>query len=284
MNAPTKTPSAKILGICQYLQSQSDTDINLNTLSKKFSLSPHYLQRKFKAEMGISPKQYLDGVRLKSLKTQLKTGRTVTDALYDVGYSSSSRVYEKASATMGMTPAQYQKGGAGMEISYAGCATQLGQLLLAATSRGLCFIQFGSSQRALRQQLTTEFSEATIEPMGKENQALFQQWMLSLNNYINGDASALALPMDLQGTAFQVKVWTYLQQIPYGEIRTYADVAKGVGKPKAVRAVGTACGANRLALAIPCHRVIRGDGTLGGYRWGLDRKQHLLDQEASTDR
>ncbi|HSD40513.1 MAG TPA: bifunctional DNA-binding transcriptional regulator/O6-methylguanine-DNA methyltransferase Ada [Burkholderiales bacterium] len=280
--APGDDPhAARIHAVARYIEAHADETHPLGALAARARLSPFHFQRSFKAVVGVSPKQYLDACRMKRLKTGLRAGERVTGAIYDAGFGSASRVYERADSRLGMTPRQYREGGAGVAISYAVAETPLGLTMMAATDRGLCFVQFGASERELLAQLEREYPRATIAPMDAAARVPFAQWMAALAAHLEGTRPRLDLPLDVRGTAFQMKVWSFLQRIPYGEVRSYAEVAKGIGAPKAVRAVASACAANRIAVAIPCHRVIRGDGGLGGYRWGLARKRALIDAERS---
>jgi AraC family transcriptional regulator of adaptative response/methylated-DNA-[protein]-cysteine methyltransferase len=215
---------------------------------------------------------------LSTFKSQLRKGRSVTDAVYEAGFGSSSRIYERVDTRLGMTPAQYRASGEGIEISYATAKTPLGLMLIAATDRGLCSVQFGDSKESLLAELRKEYSRATIQQLAA-NTSQFQLWIDSLSRYLAGEQVSLNLPLDIKGTAFQLRVWRYLQTIPTGEVRTYSQVAQEIGEPKASRAVGRACGSNQVAIVIPCHRVIRGDQTMGGYRWGIERKVRLLERE-----
>jgi AraC family transcriptional regulator of adaptative response/methylated-DNA-[protein]-cysteine methyltransferase len=205
----------------------------------------------------------------------------VTDAIHEAGYGSSSRMYEKVDTQLGMTPQQYRKGGAGVEISYAFAETPMGLLMMGATDRGICFVQFADSRRELEDMLAQEYPAAHRAPMSKPPSSEFQAWMTALTNHLAGRLPHLDLPLDVRGTAFQLKVWRYLQSIPYGSVQSYGEVAAGIKKPTAVRAVASACAGNVAGILIPCHRVIRSNGELGGYRWGLERKRALLDQERS---
>jgi AraC family transcriptional regulator of adaptative response/methylated-DNA-[protein]-cysteine methyltransferase len=272
----------KIESLCRYIESHADADLRLEALAKRAHTSPFHLQRSFKAVLGVSPKQYVEAVRLRSLKAGLREGGSVTRAIYDAGFGSASRVYERAAGRLGMTPRQYRAGGKGVAISYAGAKTPLGLLLMGATDRGLCFVQFGDSEDELRRRLHTEFPGAMLWPMDPKAKQPFAKWMQALSAHLAGDAQKLKVPADLRGTAFQMKVWTYLQKIPYGEVRSYGEVAQAIREPKAVRAVANACAANNVALVVPCHRVIRGDGSLGGYRWGVERKRTLIEQERAV--
>ncbi|MGB1563924.1 MAG: bifunctional DNA-binding transcriptional regulator/O6-methylguanine-DNA methyltransferase Ada [Sinimarinibacterium flocculans] len=265
--------------LCRYIQQHSDQNPGLEQLSRRAHLSPSHLQRRFKAVLGVSPKDFVESCRLDALKRKLRDGRSVAAATYDAGFGSSSRVYERAAHRLGMTPRQYRAGGRGVDISWALSETPLGLLMIGASDRGLCFVQFGASESELCGQLQAEFPQAAITPMPANARDQFAQWMQALSRHLSGRQIALDLPLDLRGTAFQMKVWNYLLKIPYGELRSYSEVAQAIGAPRAVRAVASACAANRVGLVVPCHRVIRGDGGLGGYRWGLERKRSLIDLE-----
>ena len=270
--------------LCRYIDTHSDELLTLEQLAKQAQLSPAHLQRRFKAVIGISPKEYADSCRLKKLKTGLRQNAdaSVTHAIYDAGFTSASRVYERADTRLGMTPKQYRAQGRGITISYATAATPLGRVLMAATDRGLCFIQFGDDEKTLTTQLAAEYAQAILLPMDDTHKDQFTAWMQSLSAYLQGHAAALDLPLDIRGTAFQLKVWKYLQTIPPGSVASYSEVARSIGQPTAIRAVATACARNCIAIAIPCHRVIRGNGELAGYRWGIERKRTLLDLERKT--
>jgi AraC family transcriptional regulator of adaptative response/methylated-DNA-[protein]-cysteine methyltransferase len=203
----------------------------------------------------------------------------VTEAIYDAGFNSSSRVYARADTRLGMTPRQYRLGGKALRISYADAETPLGRLMVAATDRGICFIQFGAGAKELYVALEKEFPAAALTPMDDESREHFDAWMECLSRFLSGHAGLANLPLDIRGTAFQMKVWKYLQRIPEGETKSYSDIAKGIGQPRAARAVARACASNRIAIAIPCHRVIRNDGTISGYRWNRERKKKLLALE-----
>ncbi len=271
----------RIRELCAYIEAHPDESLTLATLGERAHLSPGYLQRRFKAITGVSPKQYARMCRLRSLRESLREGETVTDAIFDAGFGSASRVYEWAAGRLGMTPGQYRAGGAGLEISYATASTPVGLLMMAATDRGLCFVQFGEDEASMRAHLEAEYPAASLSPMPAGTDAAFDAWMAALCSRLEGAPAGSDLPLDIRGTAFQTQVWEFLQRIPAGETRSYSAVAEGIGRPEAVRAVAGACAANRLALAIPCHRVIRGDGGLGGYRWGVERKRALLEREAA---
>jgi AraC family transcriptional regulator of adaptative response/methylated-DNA-[protein]-cysteine methyltransferase len=258
--------------------------LKLSTLSSRFGLSPFHLQRTFKSEIGVTPRQYAEGLRVASLKEDLRTAGTVTEAIYSAGFNSSSSVYSGVDATLGMTPKQYREGGKAVEISHVTIETPLGLVMIGATSRGLCFVEFGDSPAELLDALRSEFPKAALEPMKKPYPEQFRAWIDGLVRHLKDAAEPLAAPLDLAGTAFQLKVWNYLRTIPAGTVQTYTEVARAVGHPAAVRAVAGACAANRVAVAVPCHRVIRGDGGLAGYRWGVARKQALLESEKRLPR
>lgn len=278
--AVTPAETARIEALCRYIESHSDEQLPLKTLAAQCGLSPFHLQRRFKSVVGVSPREYHEACRLKSLKSGLKDKSSVTTAIYDAGFNSSSRVYGRADERLGMTPRQYGRAAQGMEISYASAKTPLGWIMIGATDRGICFIQIADAKDGLLPLLQAEFPRAAHVPMDKSGHAQFNAWMDALNDYISGDSRKLGLPLDIRGTAFQMKVWKYLQRIPRGKTQSYAEVAQGLDMPRAARAVATACAANRIAIAIPCHRVIRGDGGLSGYKWGVPRKRILLDAEA----
>ena len=270
---------ARIRKACELIARNVDRPLSLKELSAAVGQSPFHFQRSFKAIVGLTPKEFQDAERVRALKAGLKSGSTVTEAIYDAGFGSSSRVYERVDTRLGMTPLQYRQGGRGLVISHATAQTPLGLMMIGATDRGICFIQFGDSEKALERQLGAEYPEATHAPMPKNQAKAFAAWMRALGAYLEGSKSSLDLPLDVRGTTFQMRVWRYLQTIPYGEVQSYTEVAHGIGQPTAVRAVAQACARNPVGLAIPCHRVIRGNGELGGYRWGLARKRTLIDRE-----
>lgn len=270
---------ALLLEVCRHLDGHVDDTPDLAALGAQVGKGPFQIHRLFKRLLGITPKQYADAQRLHRVRTGLRTAGSVTDAIYDAGYGSSSRLYERSDAHLGMTPGEYRQGGAGVAISYAGATTALGRVMIGATDRGLCFVQFGDDDAQLRAQLAAEFPGADLMPMPEEGREQFDGWMDALNTSLEGADPPDALPLDLKGTAFQVRVWTFLQRIPKGAAMSYGEVAKAIGAPKATRAVASACARNRIAVLVPCHRVIRSGGELGGYRWGLPRKRALLDAE-----
>ena len=250
----------------------------LETLAAGLRTRPHQLVRAFKRVLGITPQQYRDARRVARFKQELKRRPHVSPAVYEAGYGSSSRVYERAHAQLGMTPASYARGGAGMDIAYVAVPCALGQLLVAATPRGVCRISLGDDAGALEADLAAEFPAARVH----KDRAGLERWVSAILAYLEGDEPHLDLPLDIRATAFQRRVWQELQRIPCGQTRSYADVARRIGKPTATRAVARACATNPAALVIPCHRVVRVDGELGGYRWGIERKRALLDQETKA--
>jgi AraC family transcriptional regulator of adaptative response/methylated-DNA-[protein]-cysteine methyltransferase len=270
---------ARMREVCRYIEAHAEERLTLDALARRAAMSSAHFQRSFKAMVGVSPKAYAEACRLARFKQELRTGKSVTDATYEAGFGSSSRVYERIDTRLGMTPAQYRERGRGVEISCVATTSALGPMMLAATDRGLCFIRFGTSEAALRRELDREYPQATISPMREEQRETFERWMRALSAHLAGASPEVNLPLDIRGTAFQMKVWRYLQKIPYGEVQSYGEVAAGIGEPTAARAVANACARNGLAIAIPCHRVIRGSGELGGYRWGVERKRALIDLE-----
>jgi len=271
----TNPPSDLVQRVCHYIDRHLERPLTLATLSEAVNISPHHLQRTFKRIMGITPRQYAEARRLSGLKAQLKQGQTVTTALYETGYGSSSRLYEQVSTKLGMTPATYRRGGKGMHINYTLVDCPLGRLLVAITERGLCAISLGNSDAELVAALLEEYPAAEFY----RDDINLSMWVHKLLDHLKGGQIHLDLPLDFQATAFQWRVWEELRAIPYGSTRSYSEIAKAIGHPKAVRAVARACATNPVSLVIPCHRVIREDGSLGGYRWGLERKQVLIQEE-----
>ena len=262
--------------VCQLLDSTGESDTTkLNELAARLGVSAFHLQRTFKRVMGISPRQYVTARRFGNFKQLVREGESVTTALYDSGFNSSSRVYEQAAGELGMTPATYGRGGRGVKIDYTIVASPFGRLLVAVTERGVCAVRMADTDAELEKDLRAEFPEATIERADSGLQAIVKKVLTHLTN----NEPHFDLPLDIRSTAFQRQVWERLRTIPYGQTVSYADVAKSLGKPGAVRAVGRACATNPVALVIPCHRVVREDASLGGYRWGLERKKKLLAHE-----
>lgn len=279
---PAATTTDRLRALCRYIEAHADEPLTLAALGREAGISPFHLQRRFKALTGVTPREYAEACRLKSLRQGLRERSSVTAAIHEAGFGSGSRVYERAGSRLGMTPGQYRKGGKGVEISWATTPTSLGLLMMAATDRGLCSVQIGDGEGLLLRQLKAEFPRAAITPMKTQRGGQFRQWMQSLAAHLDKATPLPDLPLDIRGTAFQMQVWNYLLRIPAGQVRSYTEVAQAIGRPSAVRAVASACAKNRIAIVVPCHRVIRGDGGLGGYRWGLARKRALIDSERKT--
>jgi AraC family transcriptional regulator of adaptative response/methylated-DNA-[protein]-cysteine methyltransferase len=261
--------------ICRYIEQHLDEPVTLSRLARVFGQSPFHLQRTFKAVLGVTPRAYADSCRMNQLKRNLQAGHSVTRAMYDAGYGSSSRLYERTASQLGMTPDKYRRGAVAASIRYTIAESPLGRMLVAATEKGVCAIQFADSEDELLEGLKHEFPFANR----KRDDDGLRVWKDALVQRLSGQKRNSSLPLDIQATAFQRRVWEHLQSIPYGATRSYRQVAKAIGEPKAVRAVARACASNRLAVAIPCHRVVREDGGLGGYRWGVERKEALLELE-----
>ena len=247
----------------------------LAALAREASLSPFHFHRLFKKVTGVTPKAYAAQVRARRAAESLRTAGTVTEAIYEAGYSSSSRFYESAAARLGMTPTAVRRGGEGATIRFAVGEASLGSVLVAATEKGVCAILIGDDSQELARELARRFPRAEL----KGGDAAFERTVAAVVGVIEAPSRALDLPLDVRGTAFQQQVWRALCAIPAGKTTTYAEIARAIGRPSAVRAVAGAIAANPLAVAIPCHRVIRGDGDLAGYRWGVERKRKLLDKE-----
>ncbi len=260
---------------CRYIEQHLDETLRLEQLGAELGLSHTYAQRLFKRVMGISPRQYAEALRLERIKCRLKEGVSVTQTIYDVGYSSSSRLYERTPDQLGMTPAAYKRGGAGMHIEYTIVDSPLGRLLVAGTERGICRVGLADNDEVLEGTLLNEYPSAEIRQDGER----LRPWLEAVIDHLTGEQPHLDLPMDIRATAFQWRVWEELRAIPYGETRSYSAIASAIGQPKARRAVAQACKQNPVPLLIPCHRVVREDGSLGGYRWGTERKKRLLEQE-----
>ena len=264
-----------VKAICRFIEQHMDEPLTLGRLAKEFHQSPFRLQRRFKAVLGITPREYADSWRLKTLKHRLQSGDSVTRAMYDAGYGSSSRLYERTASQLGMTPDKYRRGAIAATIRYTVADSPLGRMLIAATEKGICAIQFGRTDNELIEGLKREFPFA----VRKNDDGGLKSWVNALVRHIRGKDLNSSLPLDIRATAFQRRVWTYLQSIPFGETKSYSEVAKAIGEPRACRAVARACATNPVAVAIPCHRVVREDGSMGGYRWGMERKKSLLQME-----
>jgi AraC family transcriptional regulator of adaptative response/methylated-DNA-[protein]-cysteine methyltransferase len=267
--------AGKVKSACRYIEENLDSTLHLNEVARHVGLSPFHFQRLFKRTLGISPREYQQARRAEKFRKGLRSTARVTDAIYDAGYSSSSRAYETSATQFGMTPSAFQRGGTGTEIGFTVIETDFGKVLIAATGRGVCSVRFGESEAELVRALKEEFPAASV----KRNDQKLREAASSIAALL-GDASIpREIPLDIRGTAFQQQVWNALRRIPAGETRSYAAIAQEIGKPKAVRAVANACAANPVAVVIPCHRVVQKDGTLAGYRWGAERKAALLRNE-----
>ena len=273
--------AAAVRGAAAFIDAHVDERITLSTLARETGLSPFHLQRVFRRELGVTPREYQQARRLDRLRAQLRRGDTVSRATYDAGFGSPSRVYEQAGPRLGMTPAVYRRGGKGLQIRFAIVPSPLGQLLVAASQNGVCAVSLGDSHDQLEQRLRGEFPRAVIESDEDGSLAALAGRVLA---HVRGEGPAHDLPLDVRGTAFQQLVWRTLLSIPYGETRSYAQVAAAIGQPTAMRAVAQACAANPVAIVIPCHRVVRSDGALGGYAGGVERKERLLAIEAGGQR
>lgn len=264
--------------VCAHIEERAAEErITLEALARVARLSPHHLQRTFRSATGISPRQYADAVRLAALKEGLRRKEPVTMAMTEAGYGSSSRLYERSPEALGMTPGDYRAGGAGARIAWTVSKSPIGALLVAATERGVCSLKIGGDDASLARSLRAEFPAAEL----KRDEPALGRWVRAIVNHLAGKAedTRLDVPLDIRATAFQWRVWEALRAIPYGETRSYQEIARLVGAPRAARAVGHACATNPVAILIPCHRVVRGDGSLGGYAYGLGVKRKLIDTE-----
>ena len=267
--------SAAIIKACHIIESREE-HVPLKNLANEVGLSPFHFQRLFKKNVGITPKQYAMEMRLKQVRSGLQKEASVTEAIYEAGFASSSRFYENAEAVLGMKPSEYRQGAAGIDIRFAVEKSPLGWVLIAATAKGICTIEFGDDPDILVNRLRVQFSTAKIIDKGEPFSTRVKQILAHLEN----PRQLLNLPLDIQGTAFQRLVWAALREIPPGFTASYTDIAAKIGHPKAARAVAQACASNKIAVAIPCHRVVRRDGRLGGYCWGIERKRAVLEREA----
>jgi AraC family transcriptional regulator of adaptative response/methylated-DNA-[protein]-cysteine methyltransferase len=261
--------------VCRIIEENEGEPTTLAALSEQVGVSSFHLQRTFKSIMGITPRRYAEAYRVNRFKQGVRKGEAITSAIYGAGYGSSSRLYERASSQLGMTPATYGKGGRGAVINYAIVETRLGRLLVAATNKGVCSVMLGDTDAALKADLLSEFPAAEI----RHDEKLLRSSVNAIVDHLKSKNPHIDLPLDIQATAFQRQVWEQLRAIPYGQTHSYSEVAKAIGQEKAVRAVARACATNPVALVIPCHRVVREDKSLGGYRWGLERKKKLLETE-----
>ena len=275
-DAPSQQQTRNVLvrQACQAIE-RSATTPSLAQLAQQAGMSPYHFQRVFKAVAGLSPKAYHKALQARRVVASLQSTPSVTAAIYDAGFNSTGRFYEVVPALLGMPPDSYRKGGAGEHIRHAIVPCTLGWVIVAATRKGVCAIEFGESAEALEDRIRARFPQAQFEPADVE----FQRWIARVLDYIEQPRGVLDLPLDVQGTVFQRRVWQALQAIPAGETSTYSEIAARIGQPRAFRAVAHACAENAVAVAIPCHRAVRADGSLAGYRWGLARKAELLKRE-----
>jgi AraC family transcriptional regulator, regulatory protein of adaptative response / methylated-DNA-[protein]-cysteine methyltransferase len=268
--------AARVKEICRYIEQHLDEPLSLARLAKEFKLSPFHLQRTVKAALGITPRQYADACRMQRFKSRLQEGAAVTTAIYDAGYSSSSRLYERAAGQLGMKADTYRRGAIGVPLRYTMMDSPAGRVLIGATQKGVCTIRMGASDAELEHGLRREFPFA----FRKRDDAGMAEHRTALAKYFQGKTANPQLPLDIQATSFQRRVWEHLQNIAPGKTESYSQVAVALGQPTATRAVARACATNPVALAIPCHRVVGRDGKLTGYRWGVERKRKLLEMEA----
>jgi AraC family transcriptional regulator of adaptative response/methylated-DNA-[protein]-cysteine methyltransferase len=271
-------PVALVQRAASQLAESSEEGVRLGALAGALGTTQGTLRRAFLQVTGLKPRELAEALRIKRFKAMLRSGKSITDALYETGYGSSSRVYERSNAQLGMTPSTYRKGGQGMKIGYTIAKSPLGKVLVAATERGVSAVYLGDAENTMIAELREEYPRAEIAPATDS----FRRWVSEIVQRIEGKQPRMELPLDLQATAFQRRVWQELQRIPRGRTRTYSQVAQSLGQPKAVRAVARACATNPVSVVVPCHRVIREDGALAGYRWGLSRKEQLLAQERAA--
>jgi AraC family transcriptional regulator of adaptative response/methylated-DNA-[protein]-cysteine methyltransferase len=266
-----------IVRACRLIE-ESEEPPSLADLASAVGLSPSYLHRLFKRIVGVTPKQYALERRLHRVRASLQDSPTVTGAIYEAGFASSSRFYEDATTTLGMKPSAYQKGGQGMRIRFAIAQCYLGWVLVAATDRGICAIDLGNTSEFLVDRLRARFPKGEFV----EGDPEFAQWTARILAFLDAPHGSLDIPLDIMGTAFQRRVWMALREVAPGSTVSYGEIAARIGNPKAARAVAQACASNQLAVAVPCHRIVRSDGQIGGYRWGRERKRRLLEREAET--
>lgn len=268
--------AAAVASVCRMIEEAEEIP-SLAAMAKVAGMSRFHFHRTFKELTGVTPKAYADAHRGRRVRDELARRRTVTEAIYGAGFNSNGRFYAASAELLGMTPTAYRAGGEGATIRFAIAECSLGSILVAATEKGVCAIRFGDDPEALLQDFQDRFPKGQL--IGAD--AKFEQWVAKVIGFVEAPTRGLDLPLDVRGTAFQQRVWKALREIPTGSTASYAEIAKRIGKPQAVRAVAQACAANPIAVAIPCHRVVRTDGALSGYRWGVERKRALLEREAS---
>ncbi|HXN64838.1 MAG TPA: bifunctional DNA-binding transcriptional regulator/O6-methylguanine-DNA methyltransferase Ada [Candidatus Acidoferrales bacterium] len=264
--------------VCRQIERRSDAPARLSELAAQGHTSPHSLLRAFRRLIGVTPRQYADTIRLRKLKDRLQTGDDVTTALYGAGYGSSSRLYERAHQQLGMTPAVYRKGGRNMQIAYTIEPCTLGRILVAATPKGISAVYLGDREQSLARALREEYPQAEIR---RDSRSL-GNWVRAILSHLSGKERHLDLPLDVEATAFQRRVWEELRKIPYGKTNSYSQIASAIGRPAATRAVARACATNPVSILVPCHRVVRQDGKSAGYRWGVEKKRELLSREKAA--
>jgi AraC family transcriptional regulator, regulatory protein of adaptative response / methylated-DNA-[protein]-cysteine methyltransferase len=286
LNMTKKVPSpntklqSDLLALAEQLVNNPDAPFSLRDTTERFGVSESQVQRRFVKAFGVSPKALQTAARMGKFKSALRAGQSVLTAIVDAGFGSTSRLYGEPERNLGMTPSSYARGAAGEQIFWTCGDTKLGSLLLAATERGICFAQFGERAEILLQQLSAEFPSAVLTESHAKNSKELHHWWLAIEQHLSNQQPIPDLPLDLRGTAFQIKVWRFLQRMRSGTTISYGALAANIDHPKAVRAAASACAANRIAILVPCHRVLRGDGEIGGYRWGVERKRRLLEMES----
>lgn len=270
-------PARLLEAVCRHIDEHAESKHDLATLAERFDVPPASLRRLFRERLGVTPRQYVEARRAHVFQAGVKSGDTVTGAMYGAGYGSASRLYEKAEERLGMTPGAYKRGGRGVRIGWTVAPSPLGWLLVAATDKGVCSVTLGDDPEGLERTLREEFWAADLT---RDDEQLRSQ-VEALLEYLGGDIPDESFSLDVAGTAFQMRVWEELRRIPRGETISYSQLAERIGRPAAARAVARACATNPVAVVTPCHRVVRGNGELGGYRWGIERKRRLLEAEAA---
>lgn len=265
--------------LADWIEAHADEPITLEQLGRRMGLSRYALQRRFSAALGVTPCQYQRAARIRRVKRELRAGRDVAGAVFEAGFGALSRFYDLSPAALGMTPLRYRRLGEGELIHFASRPTSLGWLTMGATGKGVCFAEFGDQQEEAEAALRREFGRADVRRSAAERSARLDEWMDALERQIERGAPGADIPLHVIGTSLQIQTWRFLSGLARGATATYSEVAAGIGRPRAVRAAAGACAANRIAVLVPCHRVLRSDGNLGGYRWGLERKKALLESE-----
>jgi len=271
-----------LLAVLGDIDAHYQQTLTLESLAQRAGVSPTHLQKCFVQALGISPKQYQHALRMRDLRASLRAGRSVTDAIYTAGFGSSSRFYEKGPQALGMAPKTYAKGAPEQDIYLALCTTAVGIITMAATAQAVCYVGLDNDLISSLERVRQEFPLAHFTVIDADKPLALNHWILALQAYLEGELQRPVIPIEAAGTLFQIKVWRFLTTIPEGETRTYQQIADAIGAPSATRAVGNACGRNRVAVLIPCHRALRKDGGLGGFRWGEDLKRHLLRLEGEV--